>query len=148
MRLVLCQLTHFSASHSSWSIDFHGRSSLVPNLALQFLASDLLITAEPAAGTGIAFPLPTPSPQAIWSATKRGRDCPISNDVTAVFRALIIEKPNAARAELSCVRRDVFTLCHRGHPSRVSLSGKPGAVHSAKADLGLRGTYLCLIGQV
>ena len=47
-RLVLCQLTHFSASRSGWSIDFHGPSSLVPNFALKILDPGLLLTAEPA----------------------------------------------------------------------------------------------------
>jgi transposase len=42
---------------------------------------------------------------------------------------MFAEKPNAARAKLSRVTRGNFLLCHRAHLLRVSLSGKPGAVH-------------------
>ena len=102
-----------------------------PNLALKILDPGLLLTGGPVAGTSIAFRLPTPAPQAIWSTAKLGRYCLISSVVTAIFRALFIEKPNAARAELSRIRRGMFALCHKVHPWRVLLSGKPGAVQSA-----------------
>ena len=111
-----------------------------PNLALKILDPGLLLTGGPVAGTSIAFRLPTPAPQAIWSTAKLGRYCLISSVVTAIFRALFIEKPNAARAELSRIRRGMFALCHKVHPWRVLLSGKPGAVQII--DLALEETQL------
>ncbi|MGR3662460.1 MAG: chloride channel protein, partial [Paracoccaceae bacterium] len=47
-----------------------------------------------------------------------------------IIAAVFFEKPNAACAELSRVGRGGFSLCHRAHPWRVLLSGKPGAIHS------------------
>ena len=83
-----------------------------------------------------------PAPQAIWSTAKLGRDRLINSVVTAIFSALLIEKPNAACAELSCIRRGMFAWWHKGHPWRVLLSCKPGAVHSAARE-AYAGTWPC-----
>ena len=120
-----------------------------PNLALKILDPGLLLTGGPVAGTSIAFRLPTPAPQAIWSTAKLGRYCLISSVVTAIFRALFIEKPNAARAELSRIRRGMFALCHKVHPWRVLLSGKPGAVHTPIGDVFVvTDTYIAGAGRI
>ena len=102
-----------------------------PNLTLKVFNPGLLLNDGTVAGNGIAFRLTSPAPQAIWSTAKFGRDRLISSVVTAISRAFFIEKPNAARAELSRIRRGMFALCHKGHSWRFLLSSKPGAVRCA-----------------
>ena len=56
-------------------------------------------------------------------------------DAAACYRGPVLyrlfRKQNAARAEFNCVKRSMFALCHKGHPWRDLLSGKPGAVHTS-----------------